>query len=375
METEIKALVAILFLILLFIFVYSYLNGRSARANSHAGSAKEIDIEKGNLWVKTVGLKNSESSDTLSSIDRVAQDISNLPKAPETPKSGKKKGFLISKTGALQISSGPNSPSLERKNSPLATEESRLSQIKVRVRSATVKGMDGEAPRFSKTTPTLIGKKTESSGSHSADNSQSELNISEPFKISGDGSGFNPDTLAALLEKNAPTLIGKKAESSGSNSIDNLQSKLNISEPFKLSGDGSGFNPDALAALIQSLSVSKAASTLSNLKQDHTLLILQSLKLEKAIEILLELKKEDLQNEFYKALSKEDALVFNMSAIIKDVEISTPELIAQQISKMSPEKAAQVILTISSDDKRSEVVRQIENPEYRFYVKKAMERS
>jgi len=322
MKTEIQAFIAILILILFLIFAYRYFKGRSARADSHTGSAKAIDIEKGNIFVKTVGLKNSASSDTLSSIDRVAQDISNLPKTPETPKTSKKKGFIISNTGALQISSGANSPSLERKNSPLTSEDSKLDQIKVRVRSATVKNKDGEAPRFSKTAPTMIGRRTESSGSHSADNSQSELNISEPFK---------------------------------------------------LSGDGSGFNPDALAALLQSISVSKAASTLSTLKQDHALLILRSLKVEKATEILLELKNEDLQHEFYQALSKEDALVFNISAIIKDVEISAPELIAQQISKMSPEKAAQVILAISSEDKRSEVVRQIENPEYRFYVKKCLD--
>ena len=146
------------------------------------------DVEKG----KGQLLKTTEvnpASDTLASIDQIAQDIFNRPK---TSGGGKKKALSISKTGVLQISVDSNSSSIERRHYPVGAEESKLDQIKVRVRSATV---NGEAPKLSKIARALNTRRTEASDDNNASSAQSEM--------SNDGSS-NPTSEKSLIFNTRP---------------------------------------------------------------------------------------------------------------------------------------------------------------------------
>ncbi len=142
------------------------------------------DVEKG----KGQLLKTTEvnpASDTLASIDQIAQDIFNRPK---TSGGGKKKALSISKTGVLQISVDSNSSSIERRHSPVGAEE----KIKVRVRSATV---NGEAPKLSKIARALSTRRTEASDDNNANSAQSEM--------SNDDSS-NPTSEKSLIFNTSP---------------------------------------------------------------------------------------------------------------------------------------------------------------------------
>ena len=95
----------------------------------------------------------------------------------------------------MQISVDSNYLSIERRHSPVGAEESKLDQIKLRVRSATV---NGEAPQLSKIARALSTRRTEASDGNNANSAQSEMSNDDSSKPTSEKSLiFNTSPLTA----------------------------------------------------------------------------------------------------------------------------------------------------------------------------------
>lgn len=296
-----------------------------------------------------------KSSDTLASIDRVAQELSTLPAGFESPKSSRAKKTTVDKNGALTLSA-VRSPSVERRHvSPLSanalsfsgTSESKIDQLaSSRLgRSGSVKKKEGESQ---------VSPKQSHQQSHLMTRRKSQ-SLSSMINRIFDENNLNP----------SKSLASKSANRSG-------EAMNRSAEKLSKSNERIGFNANALAIAMETMPATAAAVTLSTLVPGQALLTLKAMKIEQAIEVAAHLN-EEIQQAFKDSMDSEQIMGFNLIRLTKEVDLAPVEQIAREIMKFPAEQAAQVIKVISSEDKQKLVLLQIENPELRFEIKKYLQ--
>ena len=164
-------------------------------------------------------------------------------------------------------------------------------------------------------------------------------------------------SLVSLLQHDvipaAPTHSGVGPKSA-SHSVDGLNRSVST-EKIAKSNERGGFNADALAIAIENLPPRAAAAALSSLVPAQVLLTLKSMKTEQSLQVAAFLSKET-QQAFKESMDSEQIMGFNLLVLTKDIEITSPEQTAIEVLQFPPEQAAQVIKSISSDEKRNLVL-------------------